>query len=79
MTLGQLIRERRTATGFASQAALVARLGLHGIEVTRQTVSNWERGASIPPRKTFVILLDVLAIHGTDRDRAYRLAAGEQA
>jgi len=77
VALGDMIRERRTACGYSTHEALADRLRLHGVEVSRQTVSNWERGAATPRAESLRILLDMLGVYGEERDRAYRLAAGE--
>ena len=45
--LGRILAERREALGL-SLAGIVERVAEAGVRITRQTVSNWERGAGEP-------------------------------
>ena len=71
--LAGLLDQRRTALGIRSQAALRELLAGRGCKVSRTTMSKWFTGAPIRT-KHLRVLLDVLDVHGAERDRAYRLA-----
>lgn len=43
---------------------------------TRQSVSDWTRGVSVPDLRSLILLLDAFGLEGDVRDRAERLAAG---
>lgn len=77
MTLGAMLYDRRVNIGIETQEMWAQVLARHGIDVSRQTISNWERDKTAPPRRQLAIVLDVLGLYGDARDRAYRLAAGE--
>lgn len=58
-----------------SQEQLVQALATQGASVGRASVSRWMNGRSFPPREVFPRLLDALAVHGGQRDKACRLYA----
>ena len=49
------LRQARVAAGL-TQDEVVARLGNHGVKLTKAGLSKYERGGSVPPAKTLVAL-----------------------
>lgn len=72
---GALIEQRCKDLGIGSQAELGKLLAAKGVGVSANTLSSWHTGAKRPRPGRLAALFDLLDLHGTDRDRAYRLAA----
>jgi transcriptional regulator with XRE-family HTH domain len=58
---GRVIREAREALGL-TQDDLVAALFLREMSVTRQAVSSWERGRTVPRLPVRVAVFQILGI-----------------
>jgi hypothetical protein len=74
MRFSDLIKERCAALNIASQAELGRLLTKRGVSASANTLSSWHTGSKRPRLGRLAALLDVLELHGADRDRAYRLA-----
>lgn len=74
--LPALIASRMRALEIASQRELRALLSRRGCTVSANTVSAWCTGRKAPAAHHLAALLDTLAVYGSTRDAAYRLAYG---
>lgn len=63
-SIGKYLQEKRIAAGL-SQGDVSDKLGYS----TKQFVSNWERGVSLPPGKNFKLLCTLLKLNGTEIEK----------
>ena len=74
-SMGEYLKLRMRACKM-NQEDVVRTLRKKKLTVGRASVSRWVNDVTCPPRRVFPHLLDALAIHGAERDRACRLFAG---
>ena len=79
MTLGEFLRERLEKHGYLEDGGrqrFIAILGdKYGVQVSEQSLSQWLNDRRRPQLGKLIGILDLLDVHGENRDLCFRLRA----